>query len=442
MKKLIILSLVAMTMGSAAIAAPRFESRRAQAVERSHQFKLPQPGAIWRPASQTEYEFFVETGKWVEIATVYFEYDSRGNCVRESFTESGVESVTTIEYNDDNLPTFKLSQNNEGEGWKNESKTSYEYDPVVRDYYTLRMGYTWLMDKWTENFRCESNVITRDEAGRITEIIKAVPLYGEMLPSTRMVWKYDDATGRANEYRYYCNYGEDVNWVLYNDVHYQDLEWEETDGQLVEQAIQDYVVAPNRLKSAKVYYEDQFDGYIIMDYTDNGYSVSETTEVATEVGIKTTVETVPYAENPAWSATVTTYGEYFDEKGLFTSEPVYQQIATVVSDEHGNIRVERVVQVTEGVSELMNENHYDYTYDDKGCPTELLVSYFDFDANEFVGQMRIVYHDYIDAGVDSPIGDSATTAEYYNLQGIRVASPTPGVYIRRQGNTTQKVIVK
>jgi hypothetical protein len=29
--------------------------------------------------------------------------------------------------------------------------------------------------------------------------------------------------------------------------------------------------------------------------------------------------------------------------------------------------------------------------------------------------------------------------EYFNLQGVRVANPQGGIYVKRQGNTTQKV---
>ncbi len=38
-------------------------------------------------------------------------------------------------------------------------------------------------------------------------------------------------------------------------------------------------------------------------------------------------------------------------------------------------------------------------------------------------------------GADAPV-------EYYNLQGVRVAEPANGLYIRRQGNTITKVFVK
>ncbi|MDE6288679.1 MAG: hypothetical protein K2M00_07855, partial [Muribaculaceae bacterium] len=38
--------------------------------------------------------------------------------------------------------------------------------------------------------------------------------------------------------------------------------------------------------------------------------------------------------------------------------------------------------------------------------------------------------------------DAAAPVEYYNLQGIRVADPSNGIFIRRQGNTTTKVMIK
>ena len=45
-------------------------------------------------------------------------------------------------------------------------------------------------------------------------------------------------------------------------------------------------------------------------------------------------------------------------------------------------------------------------------------------------------------GVEDVDIDSNCTPEYYNLQGIRVNAPTPGIYIMRVGTTTQKVVIK
>ena len=49
-----------------------------------------------------------------------------------------------------------------------------------------------------------------------------------------------------------------------------------------------------------------------------------------------------------------------------------------------------------------------------------------------------------DAGIASVVVDNNQNApvEYFNLQGVRVENPSAGLYIRRQGNQTIKVLVK
>lgn len=46
------------------------------------------------------------------------------------------------------------------------------------------------------------------------------------------------------------------------------------------------------------------------------------------------------------------------------------------------------------------------------------------------------------AGINDITNDNSNAlAEYYNLQGVRVDNPTLGVFIRRQGNSTEKIIL-
>ncbi|MCM1066125.1 MAG: DUF6359 domain-containing protein [Muribaculaceae bacterium] len=45
-------------------------------------------------------------------------------------------------------------------------------------------------------------------------------------------------------------------------------------------------------------------------------------------------------------------------------------------------------------------------------------------------------------GIDSIVADENAPVEYFNLQGVRVAQPEAGLYIRRQGTTVTKVLVK
>lgn len=45
-------------------------------------------------------------------------------------------------------------------------------------------------------------------------------------------------------------------------------------------------------------------------------------------------------------------------------------------------------------------------------------------------------------GIENLATDNDAPVEFYNLQGVRVANPSAGVYIRRQGKHTSKVIVR
>ena len=47
-----------------------------------------------------------------------------------------------------------------------------------------------------------------------------------------------------------------------------------------------------------------------------------------------------------------------------------------------------------------------------------------------------------EAGVENIEIDNNAPAVYYNLQGVKVANPENGVFIKVQGNKTSKVLVK
>ena len=46
-----------------------------------------------------------------------------------------------------------------------------------------------------------------------------------------------------------------------------------------------------------------------------------------------------------------------------------------------------------------------------------------------------------DAGVAGVIAEENAPVEYFNLQGIRVANPENGIFVRRQGNKVEKVVL-
>ena len=85
------------------------------------------------------------------------------------------------------------------------------------------------------------------------------------------------------------------------------------------------------------------------------------------------------------------------------------------------------VQTTHGC----NKNHYDETTDTTEFHPleEVKDGYVMFDAD---GNMTSVEGIEVE---NAPV-------EYFNLQGVRVANPENGLYIRRQGNKVEKIFLK
>lgn len=50
--------------------------------------------------------------------------------------------------------------------------------------------------------------------------------------------------------------------------------------------------------------------------------------------------------------------------------------------------------------------------------------------------------DIMTSGIDAISGENGAAVEFFNLQGVKVSGNEPGIYVRRQGNKTTKVIVK
>ncbi len=43
-------------------------------------------------------------------------------------------------------------------------------------------------------------------------------------------------------------------------------------------------------------------------------------------------------------------------------------------------------------------------------------------------------------GIEDVVADQELPAEYFNLQGVRIAQPTSGIYIMRKGNAVTKIV--
>ena len=67
---------------------------------------------------------------------------------------------------------------------------------------------------------------------------------------------------------------------------------------------------------------------------------------------------------------------------------------------------------------------------------------FTIDDTGRVDIKSINVNDPVVTGVEDVTVDENAPVEYYNLQGVRVANPENGIYIRRQGSKVSKVLVR
>ena len=422
MKKLYILPLCALLGASAAVADGRFKTKKGSP-RKLAVMKAEGAAPLWRPASQTDYIWYDVEEKWLELGTINFTYDANGNAIKEEGEADGVMSLTETEYNEFGMPVSVLSRVDEGDGWENDSKRTYVYDPVIHTFFTERLGFDWSDGEWTRNYTCETNEVTRNDQGNIIEIVKSLPYMNDMMAAYKSVWIYDQTTGQANEFMYFCNYsGTPVEWELYDNTSYRNIIWEATDGQMTGTSLYEMTSGANRLKSCEVYYDNELDGYLFVEYsaeTPGNYLLKETFADPAIVGITSQMEIID--ENGSFRLTES---EYFDEDGEPTDEATYITVTEATYDDHGNVTLETMTETYDGMTELVAGTKAEYTYDNNGNPTELIVSDYDYDTEEYFPTSRIVYADYTDvsAGVDNVAADNATEGyTVYNLQGILVA---------------------
>ena len=401
---------------------------------------------IFKPTKSSDYIY--EEGEWILMGETTFGYDSRGNITTKTVNEDGYITETTFTYNDDNMETSHVVTEGEEDGpMEKSSKRTYVYDPVVKNFYIERMGYDWNGLSWDANFYCEKNTITRNSDGYITEIMKELPMAGTMTPAYKSCWSYDATTGQANEFAYYEMRDPSlINWTLYNNTSYKEIEWDRTNGQMTS-GIEELTEGENRIKSAAVYYDGILDGYMFVSYSgENDYTIKSTFNDPTVVGEEIIRETTD--ENGSYKITD---NFYVDEDGNPSQEVTITVIESVTIDSHGNVTEARMDAYIFGELDSYDINRNENTYDEDGNIIEVISYILDPEEEDMMPEMRSVYSGYIDVAETSGIADIATDnknalIEVYNINGVRVSDNIEGLdsgfYIVRQGNKASKISVK
>lgn len=417
-------------------------------------------GAIWRPC--THVSSIMVDNEWQNDLRATITYDSNGNALTglteilmwtpESSGSRYSYSVST--YNSYGNPLAGVTSfGNDKENLKEENKIEYTYDEVVPDFITSTTYYTMTDGVWKKEEGSEKNDVTRDEKGRVTEVVRyRVNQKGEFITSEKDVITYGE-DGKPSQIKVYQYYEDNKTGEvkLAQAIAYTDIVWKNCDNQILNGHI--LFQGANRILSAKIIVNDEEHGSINVEYGpgENDYTV---VEVGTPkfLSIKT-INTTEYREiNSYDSYSILNRRETYSKN---SDEPeVSVNYESVTNDAYGLMieqinRVENNGMVT-SLRKQTGEVEYDKTY---GYPLVYTMSESVSEDNPEkmtvpVPVYRLEFSDHKNCrettGIDNVAVENNDNApvEYFNLQGERINKPSKGLYIRRQGKLVQKSIAK
>lgn len=398
--------------------------------------------AIWRATKEEGYSY--DEGEWLSEGSYERQFNTAGYATYELYTDAeGDQQETTYTYDEYNYRTSAYCQTVTSKAKMPYTKGEYAYDPIVHDFCISKINYDWGSTGWVENYGNYTRTVTRNNDGGVTSMVVAIPYNGAYTDIERTDITYDATTGQANTFVFSRLGGTDSagNPIWNKELDLFDIEWDRTDGQLLREW-QSFLKGNNRLKKASVYYNGVFDGYQIVTYSDGKDDyVSDETDIAGNVYIRTKYTTLD--NNGSFRIDITEYGR---NGALVTSEYLTSTIASY--NERGEILSVETFETVDGETSQLSGEKYTYKYDDAtGIIIESLNEMYNPDLNAYEPLLKIIYSNPIDvtAGVDAiEVDNTNAPIEYYNLQGIKVNSEniSNGLYIKRQGATTSKILIK
>lgn len=402
--------------------------------------------ALTLPLHEDTYVY--EDGEWFDDATYDMTYNKQGKTLSLLTTYEGEESLTQYTYNEDGNVTEEINSNGDGSGeYVKSSRLTKAYDSKVSNFVVESMEYLWDED-WTltNAGRTWKRNVNRNENGNVTGVSVMTYYDGDFEESQRTSLTYNEEgqadTWKSEELTYDYSTGDFAWKGLYTMTN---IEWENTDGQIVADEMEEFFTGNNRVSTATVVDEEEgIEGQLGVEYEDDGgYTYGLSVEEPLAYGQCT----LSYTDANG-SYTIVTWSRS-DDNGdgrLDSQDARTKDVVTVKMDEHGNMVSEE--ETEDG--ELVYGVKYEYKYDeDSDYPTEQIHYEYDFDEADYVPFMKVVSSDFVDVttGVKAiSEAKSDTTTSIYNMQGVMMGTSSnqlpAGLYIKKMGEKTVKVVRK
>lgn len=319
------------------------------------------------------------------------------------------------------------------------SKVIYTYDPIVKNFVVKQTienesGKYVYGHEITRN--ADNNIVKLQEYNVFND---GTPDYTSFLeigygPDGKAV-TIDDGEIYKGQKNYYSRL--------------KDIEWENTDGQIVECDFGDVLAAryfgSNRIKSATVA-DDEWPLPAKLTVTYDGISYKSSLVMTNNEKLMS-IDFKSLDDNGSYISDCYDVDYDDDGEGNHYIDGISNSHREVSMDRFG-LKLKDIMTDTYHSSDGDETSTEGYrgtvTYDPvHGYPTEYIEAYKGYDSDEYVNISRTVFSDYT-AGVEGVEADSddAATAVYYNLQGVRVNNPSAGLYIRLQGNKAVKTVIR
>ncbi len=410
-------------------------------------------GTMWRATKiSTAYweitDWDTMTGNWGEPNTTTYTYNNAGQIT----SESDIYNKTEYEYDADGRCIRIIRYYGIDGPVVPTEKTEFTYDTIVKNFVTEEKQYQYNDNKW-ELANDNRTVITRNADNNITQI------------QEQWYSPYSETQEWQNESLVEIGYGSDKKANTIKIYYYEDQQpmpeaelvdivWDRTDGQIVDIDTDDaeFFLGANRIKSAKgvaaYTYPYAGDIYYNVEYKaeNAGFKITATMNGALYMSQDYTVLD---ANGSYTNEEFEIDYDYDDDTDTCVPDDPQLEVETKIYDAYGIVLKESYLSYIDGDKangiDSQNETTADVTYDaTHGYPLEYTVR-SSYDGNVPENREHVVFSDYYDviaAGVTDVEVDENAPVEYYNLQGVRVANPTTGLYIRRQGNSVSKVVFK
>lgn len=409
---------------------------------------------VWKPA------YAVRTNwngmEWKDYAKYTFTYDSKGRTLVEMAenldkTQTQFYPFSLIEYTYDNLG--RLCKSDVKAGFSPDelilvSTTETFYDEIRTDIVVEQNSYDIASDG-TKSLNADSykQIIERNEDNKIISMYAFTWYDGDFLEVQSLETEYgeDGNPTTITESVLTQNTESGLLEVKPNEV-YTNCKWKSCNGQFI--TIDEITFGDNLLIQAIVNTAEQSDINMTVEYPGNEYDFISTSEYSylTLIPTKSVMSYKDFGKKGFYSKTVT--DQDLTSVGAYPVQSITQILHQY--DDYGNL------------IQAQNQTFYGHTIinswekgtvendPNNGFPAIYTHSTYHLqEDSDYYGSWeddyKITYGNWVDvAGInDITITDSENAPiEYFNISGVRVDNPTSGIYIKKQGHSVQKIIVK